>query len=556
MLETEAEWLSLAAGQTLFAMGEPADALYLLLSGSLGAYVPNDSGAQQLVAIIRHGETVGEMGIIANQPRSATVVAIRDCDLMKLSQAKFDQLLKHQPDLMAGLNRLLVHRLRQSMHGSGNLLEPKTVALLAHSDDIDVNRVATELTNRLDAHGLRTKVLGKSDVDQTSQWFTEQEDAYDHVLMCADVRDESWIQMCARQADRILIVAKAGQPATGNLPRKVLAQRAAHQLLDLVLLHDTDKQPNGTGEWLKMFPVNRHFHVRAGNQSDWDRLARVIGGRGVGLVLSGGGARAYAHIGVIRAFQDAGIPIDFFGGSSMGAIIASGMAIGWSVDELTERIRHTFVESNPLSDYALPIISLVRGHKVERLLKENFGDIEMPDAWRPLFSVSSNLTNAKVVVHNQGNLVSALRASIALPGILPPVITDDGVLADGAVINNLPVDIMRGVHRGPIAAIDVTRDLALDPEWLRNEMKITSIRSFIRPPIISLLMRAGTLTGEQQTRRQASDADLIIVPPLGDIEIRDWKAFDQSIEIGYKFASEALQKDGFRLLQKRRVTVV
>lgn len=556
MLEAEAEWLSLAAGQTLFSIGEPADALYLLISGSLGIYVPGVADAQQLVAIVRHGETVGEMGILSNQPRSASVVAIRDCDLMRLSQAKFNQLLKHQPKMMASLNRILVHRLRQSMHGSHNLLEPKTVALLPCNADVDVAPVALELAKRLKDQGLRIKILDKSNANHSGKWFTEQEDAYDHVVLCAQHGDDDWIGTCCRQADRILIVAVADQQATTDLPQDFMAQRAAHQLLDLVLLHETSRQPNGTGKWYGSLPVNRHFHIRKNHNEDWERLARVIGGRGIGLVLSGGGARAYAHIGVMRAFQDANIPIDFLGGCSMGAIIAAGLAVGWTIDELTEKIRRTFVDTNPLSDYALPIISLVRGRKVERLLRENFGDTEIPDAWLPFYCVSSNLTTAKTVVHNRGDLVSALRASIALPGILPPVITDDGVLADGAVISNLPVDVMRSLHRGPIAAIDVARDLALDPEWLRAEIDTVSIRRLLRPPIISVLMRAGTVSGEQQTRQQASDADLVIEPPLGKIEIRDWKAFNQAIDIGYEHTADILKNCSGKLHQRRRVTII
>ncbi len=555
-LEAHADWLSLAAGQKLFEVDDPGDALYLVLSGSLGVYIPNAADGLRLVAIIRHGETVGEMGVISNQSRSATVIAIRDCDLMRLSKANFDRLLKEQPTLMVGLNRLLVHRLRQALHGSHHLLEPKTVALLPCSADVDIPPVADALAQRLKDKGLKAAIIDKRHAKRASAWFTAQEDKHDHVILCAGDGREGWVRICARQADRILMVAHASQPAVSNLPEDLLEQRAQHQLLDLVLLHRGNAdQPVATGKWLDRLPVNRHFHIRTTNSADWDRLTRVIGGRGVGLVLGGGGARAYAHIGALRAFEEAGIAIDFVGGSSMGAIIAAGIAVGWSVDELTERIRETFVKSNPLSDYSLPIISLVRGRKVECLLRENFGNVEIPDTWKPYYCVSSNLTTAKVVVHNRGQLVDALRASIALPGILPPVITDDGVLADGAVINNLPVDVMRGLHRGPIAVVDVARDLALDPEWLRHETGSLSIRRLLKPPIISVLMRAGTVSGEQQNRQQASDADLVIDPPLGKIEIRDWKAFDQAVAIGYEHAVVTLQEHGHRLNRRRRVVV-
>jgi NTE family protein len=154
--------------------------------------------------------------------------------------------------------------------------------------------------------------------------------------------------------------------------------------------------------------------------------------------------------------------------------------------------------------------------------------------------VSANLTTGRAKVHRAGRVSDALRASIALPGILPPVITPDGVLADGAVIDNLPVAVMRGMHRGVVVAVDVARDLALDPEWLRREVSQSPLGRLLRPPIIPILMRAGTISSDEQNRRQSELADLIIQPPLGDIDLRDWKAFDRTVEIGYRHTREVL----------------
>jgi NTE family protein len=555
-IQEQAEWISLAAGSTLFEIGEPANALYLLLSGSMGVYVPSASGGRQLAAIIRQGETVGEMGLISGQGRSATVVAIRDCELMQLTKSRFDQLLRNEPKLMAGLNRLLVHRLRQALHGANQVLEPRTVALLPCCNTMDIPAIARRLADELAEQGLRSRLVGPEHRERPAGWFTRQEQNHDHVIFHAGTTDRDWIRQCARQADRILVVGAAGRPSVDGLPRDLLKLRAEHQLLDLVVVHEGRGRPNGSSAWLDKLPVNRHFHVRLDGTADWSRLARVIGGRGVGVVLSGGGARAYAHIGALRALEEADVPIDFLGGSSMGAIIAASYAVGWNIDELTDRIRRTFVETNPLSDYTLPILSLVRGHKVKALLEEHLGGIDIADTWKPYFCISSNLTSARAVVHRRGNLVEALRATIALPGILPPIITDEGVLADGAVLNNLPVDVMRSTHRGPIAAVDVARDLALDPEWLRHETRSWSLRKFWRPPIISLLIRAGTVTGEEQSRQQAEDADLLFTPPLGNVEIRDWKAFDRTILIGYEHAQKVLKERGHVLQRRRHVTMV
>ncbi len=555
-VEKEAEHVSIPAGQLLFEQGEPSDALYILVTGSLGVYALDGEGSEILIAMIRPGETVGEMGVVAGVPRMATVRAIRDSELMTFSKARFDYFVRRRPEMMQGISRILVNRLRQASKGVGTSIEPKTVAFIAATPGVDLALVADQLANRMREDGVKVAVVGTDDAGRDGQWFSVLESEHDHVLLRGDIDDVDWLSLCTRQADRIILVGDSADHGQTRLPESLLRQRAGHQLLDLLLLHDDGiVLPRGAKRWLGRLNVNRHFHVRRNNSKDWSRIARIIAGRGVGLVLSGGGARAYAHIGVLKAFMQSDHPIDFVGGTSMGGIISAGVASEWNYDELEQRIRKAFVDSNPLSDYTLPFIGLVRGRKVERLLEESFGSLEIPDLWKPWFCVSSNLTNAKVHVHRTGAVCRALRASIALPGIIPPLIDDEGVLVDGAVLNNLPVDIMRSTHRGPIAAVNVARDLALKPDALRRESGSGWFSKLRRPPIVSILIRSATVTGEEQDREQSASADLLIEPPLGNIEIRDWKAFDEAVEIGYAHASRTLEESGHLLGRKRRVPV-
>ena len=178
-------------------------------------------------------------------------------------------------------------------------------------------------------------------------------------------------------------------------------------------------------------------------------------------MLAGGGARGFAHIGIIKALIEAGVPFDHLGGASMGAIIAAGLAHEWGVEELTERMRETFVTHNPLDDFTLPLIALVRGKKASSMLQRNFGDICIEELPLPFFAVSSDLTTGRIHEHRAGLLWRALRASVALPGILPPVTHHGHLLVDGGVMNSLPVDVMRTRTTGPIIACDVTGELDL-----------------------------------------------------------------------------------------------
>jgi NTE family protein len=271
-----------------------------------------------------------------------------------------------------------------------------------------------------------------------------------------------------------------------------------------------DRKAATTNEWRTACDAARLFHWRGLEDEDAARLARVIARRSIGLVLSGGGARAYAHIGVVRALREAGLPFDIIGGTSMGAIVAACVAMGWDNDEIEFRIRKSFVETNPLGDYVLPVVGLVRGRRVEDRLREHFGEALIEDLGIPFFAISTDLVAGDVRVHRGGSLRKALRASISLPGILPPVIDgDQGLLVDGAVLKNFPVDILRDLHRGPIIGVDVARRDGIDLEDFRDPPGffgwIAAHGFQAAPPIASVLMRAATLAVDPWEGRSGAD---------------------------------------------------
>jgi NTE family protein len=533
--------LTLEAGQPLFEAGEPAEALYIVNKGTLAVYIDRPGSGRHLLALIRQGEVVGEMAVISGGPRTASAVAIRDSELITVTAIEFRELQQRYPQLARSLNRLLVHRLRHTSLG-GPSSEPKTNAVIPASQGVDPQAFARHLADELQRGGARVHVVPPGDDSTPAPDLARLEAAHDHVFLCGDLKYREWSDMCARQADRIIALVPADGSLDPRFPRSLLAQRAAHQLANLVLLHrsPTQRPLRTTGQWLDTLNPSRHFHLRTKAKRDWQHLARVIAGTSVGLVLSGGGARAFAHIGVLRAIEDARIPIDFIGGASMGAIIGACHASGWSSETIVERFRASAITRNPLSDYSLPLLGLVRGKKVEGLLESAFGDTNIPDLWRPFYCVSTNLTTAKVHVHRRGKLRDALRASVSLPGILPPVSTPDGVLVDGGVMDNLPVETMRMVNNGPVIAVDVTRDLAITPQWLKEVRSAPLLSRILSPPIVSILMRAGTVGNEDRARDQLNAAELVISPPLGDIDIRDWRAFDKAVAIGRRHAASVL----------------
>jgi NTE family protein len=554
-LLAEANWFCLPGGTLLDRHGENDSALFLVVTGSLGVFVADPQGQRRMVALVPAGETVGEMSLIAqDHEHTAQLVALRDTELLRVSPQGFEALISRHPKVMMNLMQILVKRLAATTRNSGQGSRPKSFAIIPLQENLEAAPIAHRLANALAEMGSRAAVLDNQASEQSAEWFNAFEAAHDVVFYRGDSPDSAWTHQCLRQADRIFLLARSDEP----LPLRPLDLPAfkerASGLPELLLLHPPGSRAGLPEHFsLRSGLFESHHHIRAGNKADVARLARFISGRAVGLVLAGGGARGFAHIGIIKALMEADVPFDHLGGTSMGAIIAAGLAHEWSIEELTERMRTVFVTHNPLNDFTLPLIALVRGKKASTMLMTNFGDIRIEELPKPFFCVSSDLTTGRIHEHRAGTLWRALRASVALPGILPPVTYHGHLLVDGGVMNNLPVDVMRehSMGAGPIIACDVTGELDLqardDRYGERPWWWLIGQRMRGNPSIVSILMRSGTVGSEAQRRVVREQADYLIEPPMPTIGLRDWKKFDQAIKEGYETACAAIEKNGVPL---------
>ncbi len=543
-----AEWLSLPGGATLFAAGEAPDALYVVLSGCLGAFSADPRDRRRFVGRVLAGDTVGEMGLISGRPRSANVVALRDSELARIPGDSFDRIFGGHPEAMRRIARLTVDRLEKSQsRDRGPRHSARTFALLPQSLDVDVAGFAKDFVKALTRFGRTELVWSVRAESHTSHWFHKIESANDFVVYVGDPMPGRWTHLCVRQADALLLLARAESEAgswaalSGARESRMAPQRA-----ELVLMHDGDIVRGAATRWLAQQPAVPHHHITG--PADVARVARMLTGRGVGLVLSGGGARGFAHIGVVKALREAGVPIDLVGGTSMGGILGAGVAQCWSVDELKQRFRAAFVEANPLRDYTLPFVSLVSGRKVSRLLRKDFGDVAIEDLPLTFFCVSSNLTTGHSEVHRRGMVWLWLRASVAIPGVLPPVVHKGEVLVDGGTMNNLPVDAMRELGRGPVIGVDVGADRAFTTDSDEVDVPLPwQLMSWFRarrhrPNIFQILWRAGMVNSSAMTAAHREKTDLLLQPPLAQIDMLNWSAFERAIDTGYEYTVRRLQQ--------------
>jgi NTE family protein len=389
----------------------------------------------------------------------------------------------------------------------------------------------------------------KAGSGNTSAWFSAIEARHRFVVYLADSQATAWRELCVRQADSFVLPANADSvpsawPEFVDAEPDRYMQRPCH----LILLHRGDILLGSGRAWKATMADVQLHHVRRGD--DVERVARLLTGRSIGLVLSGGGARGFAHIGVVRALREAGMRIDSVGGTSIGAIIGAGVAADWSNEEMLEKYRKAFVDGRPLRDYTCPFVSLVSGRRVALLLREAFGARDIEDLALPYYCVSANLSIGKVHVHRSGPLWLWLRASSAIPGILPPVFHRSEVYVDGAVMNNLPTDIMRQQGVGEIVAVDISADdvlradveeYALPSTWRMFLEKMYRAR---RPGILDILLRSGMVNAEAASIERRAFTNLLLSPQLTDIDLLDWHAYERAIEAGYRHACEVIGRAG------------
>jgi NTE family protein len=228
--------------------------------------------------------------------------------------------------------------------------------------------------------------------------------------------------------------------------------------------------------------------------------------------------------------------------------VGATVALGWDDDEIERAHREGFTRRNPIGDYALvPHIALVRGKRLDAALQRWFGTGDVADTWRPFFCVSANLSRARPEVHRGGALWKALRASVSLPGVLPPVVMDGDLHVDGGLLDNLPVEPMRGSGVGRVIAVDLT---------VRNEERMTggelpsaidflkgwlfSGRRAASPGLGAVLVKSMMLPSAQRSQEVASTVDLFLEPRPADIGFVEWKALDRGVELGYRYAKREL----------------
>lgn len=636
------EWVQVNAGQVIHHQGDDSDAIYIVLNGRLRAIFEKEDGGMRVVGEYGQGESVGELEVMTESARPATLHAIRDTELAQFPKSLFNSLALEHPGITIKISKIIAQRMRALIEDPlfeqgkdkttaarstnvSSTLNLRTVAVLPVTTGVPVVEFGSRLLNALTQIGVVNGIaslnqaailnhLGRHAFSRMgklklSQYLADLEERYGMLLYIADTNVNSpWTQTCISQADCILLVGLAeGSPSIGEYERFLLGMKTTARK-ELVLLHVERYSPPGlTRMWLRnrMWINGGHHHIQMAFRTntepahpqikrfgtalkqrvqilqaeiqkytsrrirqtplysaetpfkgDFHRLARRLCGKSVGLVLGGGGARGISQVGVIRALEEAGIPIDIIGGTSIGAFIGALYARDADVVPMYGRAKKFAGRMGSMWRFALdltyPSASYTTGHEFNRGIFKTFGNSQIEDFWLEFYCNTTNISKSRSEIHNSGYVWRYVRASMSLAGLLPPLCDEGSMLLDGGYVDNLTVSHMKSLGADVIFAIDVG---SLDdnlPQAFGDSLsgfwaamnRWNPFSAYPNPPTLSEIQArlAYVSSVDALERAKTTPGCLYMRPPIDAFGTLDFAKFDEIYQVGYLYGKEFLGK--------------
>ncbi len=555
----------LVRGEVLVAQGDPSDSLFLVLHGALSVHRTGDA---QPFAELRAGELIGEIGFFANVPRTANVVAIRDTSVLALTRPAYQELAADSPAIAEALLAALALRFAQRTERLPvirNSPRARTVALIEAGNErvpVAFDRMIREALARTDAEmvdpaRVAATLPGRAlDDSEVSDWLNELEQSAPLVVYLGGHEASAWTRKAIRQADMVVFACRGDAPGPGLTEIEAFACEVhPASARRLVRVHDRRSgEVGGTASWLTRLPCFMHHHVALQDQHDIDSLIRFLSGRAIGFVAAGGGSFGAAHAGIYKAFRERGVVFDIFVGTSVGSAMAAGFAKNYEADDLERGAHEIFVKSRSFRRPTWPRYALLDHKAFDRSLAEQYGArCRIEDCWRPFAAVATNLSNHSLELLRSGLLWQAVRASSAIPGLLPPFYTSDGaMLVDGCLIDNVPLAPMRQLKNGPNLVVHfgnpATETFDVDYAALpgRFELVASMLLPFrkkslpIAPSAVNVLWRS-LVAHQRYDALATTPLDHVMRPPLpAGLRITEFERHTEIFQSSYRWAREAI----------------
>lgn len=510
-------------GEIVFEEGEPGDRMYLIESGQVKVY-SEEKGQEKLLSYLGPGSFFGETALLTGEPRNSTVQVMLDAELVVISKRDLEELVRAHPSLGLELSRELGRRLAHQLQEP---IEKETYNLVAVIGPraVELARAIAALTGEevflFDLGGLETVPQDATALAQQNVFLARAAETLDESQL-ADrlgtlVQSYFWIILCLPPKDSPLV-------------------RKAIDLVD-----STVQISNELGDWLR--PVGAKNYLRVPyNPTSMARLARRITERQVGLALSSGNARGFAHIGVLKVLEEEGIPIDMIAATSVGSIFGGLYAAGNSIKELTDfalniQRQYNFFTGFRYWDFGLPPrTGLLRGRATLEYLRTWFQDRNMTDLDIPLRIIAADCITGEEIVFDSGPIADAVRASISIIGIFEPSRMGNRFLIDGGTVNPVPTSLLVEAGMNIVVASSVIPNL-------QDRIPRQQARARGQPPnMVNLVLGALEIMESEIIKTRLGGVHVLIQPDVSRYNTLDYEKCLDIVQAGEAAARRELPR--------------
>lgn len=553
-------------GSQVVAEGTQSEYMFILASGRLRVSREDSDGGLLLYNEVLPGDCVGETGMVLDQQRTANIFAMRDSTLAILYKQDYFSLIKKYPIEFNKVFSLAIYRQLRHQRRVSERRRAQSYFFISLHPSVNGLNIVQHVQSELAKFGT-TKVISSSDIksllsiEATKSHLDQEESHNDHLIYLSGWDDLVISKQLFHLADQVVFLADATMTSEITHLEQVLSQEIGYSLIrkHLVLIHpETASQCVSRTVWQKARDVERVYPLKENNMQDYARLIRFLLGKAVGLVLGGGGARGFAHLGVLKAFEQHNIPIDVIGGNSMGALIGACYASGIPLTDIHHQILKHSKDGMKLN---FPLISLMSNKGLIRAFKQGLGEIDIENMWSHYFAAACNLTKAETTVLDTGPLWRAVLASNSPAGLFSPVVNKGELLVDGAILENVPVQSMRvrlstALERrrgnGKVIAVDV--DLKEDlrvPETTSALSNWNKVKSHLNsndqplPGIFDILLQVAHIGGLHKRQNTKFLSDYYLEPPLRHFSLMDYKKAEAIIKAGYDYTLRQISEWDF-----------
>ena len=521
-------------GEIIARIGEPGRYLQAIASGAVRVQTNTDR-AQSFV--LGPGQIFGEMSLFTGMPVSATVIAERDTRTWRMTRDSFLRFLDEEPLLHHSLTRLLIERLRYRTRTDAHA--PGLALITSVDGSLDTAGFAEVLGLAVQRYSAGSQLFpaessGGAPLDDARITAWRAEAASGAYLIVSLTPDHLRTLTGFLSADDVVL--ELAKPGTADQSSRLASLSGAADHARVLI---GDRPRRSPGRWCFTLSHEEIEKVRASGAREYgavlDHLARYVTYKEVGVALSSGAARGFAHAGALEALEETGIPIDFLCGVSMGGIVAVTMAASSSAKAGTETLRELIGANAKVKDRAWwPRASIYSGSKVRTAAERAFGDATFADLRIPAAVVASDLTSRERAVLDQGPIVPAVLGTSAIPGFFPPVKLNQRLMVDGAIVSRVPVDLLGRRRCGLRIAINVVGRMH-DAKLMQSAHAGGAFEARLRRLLgfKHVLGASWELLGSWGSNQEALQADLIIAPDIVPVGSHfDFDRCDEMIACG------------------------